>query len=135
IYYVVFRACITALNLETPGREAVESEPSFVPASAPARAAAFVDALGGPGNLTSVDACATRLRLLVASQDAIDEPTLKRLGARAAVKVSSNALQVVLGPIADQVADEIRAQLRAEAAGGAAPRPPATPAAAAASAV
>jgi len=32
------------------------------------------------------------------------------------VKVSSEALQVVLGPIADQVAGEIRAQLRAPTA-------------------
>jgi PTS system N-acetylglucosamine-specific IIC component len=76
------------------------------------RAAAFVQALGGAGNLKSVDACATRLRLIVASQDAVDERALKQLGARATVKVSSEALQVVLGPIADQIADEIRAQIR-----------------------
>lgn len=115
IYYGVFRACIVALNLQTPGREAVESEAPIVPATATGRAAAFVAALGGAENLTSVDACATRLRLIVATQDAIDEPALKRLGAHAAVKVSASALQVVLGPIADQVADEIRAHLRTAA--------------------
>jgi PTS system N-acetylglucosamine-specific IIC component len=120
VYYGVFRACITAFNLPTPGREAVEIEIAPVPATAGARAAAFVDALGGADNLTSVDACATRLRLLVVDQNAIDEAALKRLGARATVKVSSDALQVVLGPIADQVAGEIRAQLRiAPAAPGA----------------
>ncbi len=115
VYYGVFRACIIALNLQTPGRESEEVGSPLVPLPATARAAAFVEALGGPGNLTSVDACATRLRLIVASQDAIDEPALKRLGAHATVKVSSNALQVVLGPIADQVAGEIRAQLRTTA--------------------
>ena len=116
VYYGVFRICITAFNLQTPGREPLNVEEAPAPLVAiptPARAAAFVEALGGARNLTSVDACATRLRLLVASQDVIDEPALKRLGARAVVKVSSNALQVVLGPIADQVADEIRARLRA----------------------
>jgi len=116
VYYGVFRICITAFNLQTPGREPLDVEEASAPLVAiptPARAAAFVEALGGARNLTSVDACATRLRLVVASQDVIDEPALKRLGARAVVKVSSNALQVVLGPIADQVADEIRARLRA----------------------
>jgi PTS system N-acetylglucosamine-specific IIC component len=108
VYYAVFRACILWFNLPTPGREVVESDVSRIPLPAAARAAAFVDALGGAANLTSVDACATRLRLLVVSQDAIDEPALKRLGAHATVKMSSNALQVVLGPIADQVAGEIR---------------------------
>ena len=112
IYYVVFRACITAFNLQTPGREADESETPVVAVPATGRAGAFVHALGGAGNLTSVDACATRLRLTVASQDAVDEQALKRLGALATVKVSSKALQVILGPIADQVADEIRTELR-----------------------
>jgi PTS system N-acetylglucosamine-specific IIC component len=112
IYYTLFRACITAFHLQTPGREPVDNEPVVAAAEIP-RALAFVNALGGAANLISVDACATRLRLTVASQDAVDEKALKRLGAHATVKVSSDALQVVLGPIADQIAGEIRAHLRA----------------------
>jgi N-acetylglucosamine PTS system EIICBA or EIICB component len=113
VYYGIFRACITAFNLQTPGRDAAEEDTA--PALAPGtdRAAAFVQALGGAENLTTVDACATRLRLTVVSQDAIDERALKQLGARATVKVSSNALQVILGPIADHIAGEIRTHLRA----------------------
>jgi PTS system N-acetylglucosamine-specific IIC component len=113
IYYGVFRVCITAFNLPTPGREPMESdsERSVTPSRAP-RAVAFVEALGGAENLVSVDACATRLRLIVESQDSVDQQALKRLGAHATVKVSTDALQVVLGPIADQVAEEIRTHLR-----------------------
>jgi N-acetylglucosamine PTS system EIICBA or EIICB component len=113
VYYGVFRAAITAFNLQTPGRDAVENAAAPIAIPQTARAAAFVEALGGAANLTSVDACATRLRLVVASQDAIDEPALKRLGAHATVRVSADALQVVLGPIADQIAGEIRAELAA----------------------
>jgi N-acetylglucosamine PTS system EIICBA or EIICB component len=117
VYYVVFRACITAFNLQTPGREPIEDESPVIAGSAHLpRAAAFVQALGGAGNLTSVDACATRLRLLVVNPNAIDERALKSLGARATVKLSDHALQVVLGPIADQIADEIRTQLRTSSA-------------------
>jgi len=115
LYYGIFRACITAFNLQTPGRDAVDDAASLAAVPTGTRAAAFVAALGGAENLTSVDACATRLRLMVVNQNAIDEAALKRLGAHATVKVSSNALQVVLGPIADQVASEIRAQLHAPA--------------------
>jgi PTS system N-acetylglucosamine-specific IIC component len=122
IYYGVFRVCITAFNLQTPGRESGEGEVGapLISASADERVVAFVTALGGVRNLTSVDACATRLRLVVVSQNAIDEPALKRLGAIATVKVSTDALQVILGPIADQVAGEIRAHLHAQPKGGAA---------------
>jgi PTS system N-acetylglucosamine-specific IIC component len=45
----------------------------------------------------------------------MDKAALKRLGARAVVKLASDASQVVLGPIADQIAGEIRAQMRAGA--------------------
>lgn len=116
VYYGIFRACIKAFHLQTPGREPLEQEVSVIAAPATTRAAAFVEALGGAENLATVDACATRLRLIVKSQGAVDEQALKRLGAHATVKVSAEALQVVLGPIADQIANEIRTQLRSSSA-------------------
>src|SRR5215213_8314369 len=63
----------------------------------------------GPSNLKAIDACTTRLRLRLGDAFAIDEPALRALGARGIVRPGGNALQVVLGPIADQVAGELRA--------------------------
>jgi PTS system N-acetylglucosamine-specific IIC component len=77
------------------------------------RGLGFIEALGGAANLVSVDACTTRLRLVVADQGAVNEPALKGLGARGLVRPSPRDLQVVLGPIADEVAREIRAALGA----------------------
>jgi PTS system N-acetylglucosamine-specific IIC component len=68
--------------------------------------------LGGAANLLSVDACATRLRLIVADQSKVNEAALKLLGARGLIRPSDKALQIVLGPIADQVAADIRAELK-----------------------
>src|SRR6185437_15632564 len=59
-----------------------------------------------------VDACATRLRLIVADQSKVNEAALKALGARGLIRPSDKALQIVLGPIADQVAGDIRAELK-----------------------
>ena len=89
-----------------------------------ARASAFVIALGGARNLTEVDACTTRLRLVLVDNRAIDEAALKRLGARGILRSATQGLQVVLGPIADQVAGEMREALRAGPATAAAPAPP-----------
>jgi PTS system N-acetylglucosamine-specific IIC component len=101
------------LNLATPGRESDDAAAQpLVPATADARARAFVAALGGARNLTEVDACTTRLRLVLADNKAVDEAALKRLGSRGILRSSEQGLQVVLGPIADQVAGEIRAALR-----------------------
>jgi PTS system N-acetylglucosamine-specific IIC component len=52
----------------------------------------------------------------------IDEPALNRLGSRGVLKLAEGAVQVVVGPIADQLASEIRAALRVR---GASASPPA----------
>ena len=121
LYYGLFRFFILKFDLKTPGREPAEEAAALAAAPAPSaggRGADFVLALGGAANLVSVDACTTRLRLIVADQKAVDEPRLKALGARGIVRPSDKALQVVLGPIADTVAGEIR---QAAGAGGQAP--------------
>jgi PTS system N-acetylglucosamine-specific IIC component len=113
LYYGVFRFCIARFDLATPGREIEDPGAALaVPILPAGRAGAFIVALGGAGNLAEVEACTTRLRLVVADGARIDEPALKRLGARGIVRPSATDLQVVLGPIADQVAGEIRAALR-----------------------
>jgi N-acetylglucosamine PTS system EIICBA or EIICB component len=114
LYYGVFRICIVRLNLATPGREIDDDAAQPLPATASPgeRAQVFVTALGGADNLTEVAACTTRLRLVLVDNQAIDAALLKRLGARGILRSADQGLQVVLGPIADQVAGEIRAALR-----------------------
>jgi PTS system N-acetylglucosamine-specific IIC component len=112
LYYGVFRFVIRRFALPTPGRESDAPQDSPVVSEA-GRAGAMIAALGGAGNLVSVDACTTRLRLEVSDQSAVDEAALKAIGARGLVRPSATSLQVVLGPIADQVAGEMRAALRA----------------------
>jgi PTS system N-acetylglucosamine-specific IIC component len=57
----------------------------------------------------SIDACTTRLRLGVVDAASVDAAALATLGAMGVIRPSATAVQVVLGPIADQVAGEIRA--------------------------
>ncbi|HEY8004362.1 MAG TPA: N-acetylglucosamine-specific PTS transporter subunit IIBC [Phenylobacterium sp.] len=115
LYYGVFRWAIVRFDLKTPGREA-EAPAPVVATTAGDRARGFVNALGGPANLVSVDACTTRLRLVLADPAKVDEAALRALGARGLVRPSAKTLQVVLGPIADQVAGEIRDAAAAPAA-------------------
>jgi PTS system N-acetylglucosamine-specific IIC component len=110
IYYFSFRWCILRFDLKTPGRDGGEAV-APVAGGAGGRGSDFVLALGGAANLASVDACMTRLRLNLNDPAAIDEPRLKALGARGIVRPGGNSVQVVLGPIADQVAGEIRASM------------------------
>jgi PTS system N-acetylglucosamine-specific IIC component len=113
LYYVLFRYAIVRFDLGTPGREAIEPVPAErAPADDDRSIEALVRALGGRGNLMAVDACTTRLRLEVVSQDSIDVGALARLGAHGVVRPSASTVQVVLGPQADQVAGALRQRLR-----------------------
>jgi N-acetylglucosamine PTS system EIICBA or EIICB component len=125
IYFVVFRWAIVRFNLSTPGREPEDANASGTNDAADAdragtihdTGASWARALGGAKNLQSIDACTTRLRLTVADNAAVDEPALRRLGARGFVRPSTGTLQVVVGPIADQLAGDIRAAMRSDSAG------------------
>ncbi len=110
VYYAAFRFCIQRFNLKTPGRDADEATaPAAVGSSG--RGDDFIAALGGAANIQTVDACMTRLRLTLADPAVADDSVLKRLGARGVVRPGGSSLQVVLGPVADQVAGEIRTAL------------------------
>jgi PTS system N-acetylglucosamine-specific IIC component len=111
LYYGLFRYCIERFNLKTPGREAEEVGAPLPAAAQGGDAERFIGALGGAANLREVAACTTRLRLVLADRERIDEAALRRLGARGFVRVGENGLQVVVGPVADQVASDIRARL------------------------
>jgi PTS system N-acetylglucosamine-specific IIC component len=113
LYYFLFRVVIVKFDLRTPGRDPGEGSAATA-AAAPAgdRARGYVVALGGAANIVALDACATRLRLRVVDQAAVDAAALKRLGAVGLVRPGPDALQVVVGPVADQLAGEMRTVLR-----------------------
>lgn len=115
LYYGLFRYCIVRFNLRTPGRELDEHAPAArapLPAAG-TRAEQFITALGGANNLREIEACTTRLRLVLADRDRVNADALRQLGASGSVKIGGDGLQVVVGPIADQVAGEICACLGA----------------------
>jgi PTS system N-acetylglucosamine-specific IIC component len=115
VYYAAFRFTIVKFDLKTPGREPEEADNAVAPADAGAgEAGGWVTALGGARNLEKIDACTTRLRLVVVDSQSIDEAALKRLGSRGIVRPSQNTLQVVVGPVADQLAGDIRKALRGQ---------------------
>lgn len=121
-YYFIFRAVIKMFDLKTPGRE--DDLIGEVGTAAPVAAAigstaelaqAYVAVVGGPSNVTNVDACITRLRLSVVDADLVDEAAAKRLGASGMIKLNKQSVQIIVGPKAELIADSLRAQLGAAA--------------------
>ncbi len=113
IYYLAFGWTIRRLDLKTPGREPTPTT-GFATEGGD-RARGFVEALGGAANLVAIDACTTRLRLVLSDAAAIDAAHLSALGSRGTLDLGRGRVQVVVGPEADQLASAMRLQVGATA--------------------
>ncbi|MEU7407669.1 maltose/glucose-specific PTS transporter subunit IIBC, partial [Streptomyces sp. NPDC044948] len=133
VYYFLFRWAITRFDLRTPGREdppaddaqgeekdgaadadqggdgqdAEAPEPPRELVAGKYDAVAMLQAIGGAGNIRSLDNCITRLRMTVADAEQVDEARLKKLGAVGVIKLDGQNVQVVIGPQVQSVKDAI----------------------------
>lgn len=113
IYYATFRFVITKFNLKTPGREdtVVDAGPVVISEGEHGRARDLVLAFGGRSNITSLDACITRLRIAVKDASRVDSVRLKALGA-AGVMVVGNGIQAIFGPLSENMKGEMEDYLK-----------------------
>jgi N-acetylglucosamine PTS system EIICBA or EIICB component len=116
LYYFVFRWCILRFDLRTPGREPAGAAGSRGAEGPSGESLAWIAALGGAANIATLGACTTRLRLELVDRDKADAESLRRLGSRGSVRVGAAGLQVVVGPLAEQLAEQLRSALRENAA-------------------
>lgn len=103
LYYVIFRYLITKFNFKTPGRE---DEGVTETVEATDRAKTIIQALGGKENIDVVDCCATRLRVTLNSNKAVDKTMLTSTEARGVIQ-KGNGVQVIYGPHVTTIKNEV----------------------------
>ncbi len=126
VYYLLFRWAIRWKDLPTPGREPdadaiAEYGEHEVQLSDEAKAQALktaavagdmsqaqkvLAAFGGFDNITSIDACITRLRISVKDKAKVNKAQLKALGAAGVLEVGDN-MQAIFGTRAEILKGEI----------------------------
>ena len=113
IYYSVFRFVIQKFDLKTPGREdeAEGAAPVALSEGKYGKARDLVLAFGGRDNITSLDACITRLRVAVKDPASVDQARLKALGA-AGVMIVGNGIQAIFGPLSENMKGEMEDYLK-----------------------
>lgn len=115
IYYGVFYFAITKFNLKTPGRED-EGEQTQSVAGGTGQAADLVAAFGGRENIRVLDACVTRLRVVVADKTKVDAGRLKALGATAVLTVA-DGVQAIFGTRSENIKTEMEQYLKGSGGG------------------
>lgn len=111
IYFVVFYFLIKLLKLKTPGREDDDIEDISGDDTHTAGASMLVEGLGGKDNITTIDHCATRLRLTVDDTNLLNEGTLKKAGAKGVLMSGKTSVQIIIGTNVEFVADDLRKEI------------------------
>ncbi|MDQ7047783.1 MAG: PTS transporter subunit EIIC [Sulfurovum sp.] len=75
-------------------------------------ALAFIEALGGKGNIIQTDACITRLRMTVVDSSTLTDETFLALGAKGVIRPDKKSIQIILGTKAENVAEQIKEALK-----------------------
>jgi PTS system glucose-specific IIC component len=116
LYFGLFRWAILRFDLKTPGRDVEEAALVGAPASvATGMAPQLVEAFGGKENITSLDACITRLRATVRNRGAVNTERLKGLGATGVVMIGES-VQAIFGTQSENLKSDIEQYLHAEGA-------------------
>ncbi len=126
VYYFLFTWAVKWKDLQTPGREpdadaiadygehelqlTDEQKAAAIKTAAVeadmSQAAKVLAAFGGFENITTVDACITRLRISVVDKSKVDKAKLKSLGAAGVLEVGDN-MQAIFGTRAETLKGEI----------------------------
>ncbi|MEX3611145.1 N-acetylglucosamine-specific PTS transporter subunit IIBC [Rothia sp. LK2588] len=133
LYLGLFYVLIGAFNLRTPGRGADDPVAEGAVAGSVAAGtndadqtedaggdrpqdgtATIISGLGGAENITSLEHCATRLRVKVADDSEVSEETLKRAPIAGVMRPTARSVQVVIGPQVQFVYDDVARALDAE---------------------
>ncbi|WP_343187619.1 PTS glucose transporter subunit IIBC [Buchnera aphidicola (Periphyllus koelreuteriae)] len=100
LYYIIFYFFILKFNLKTIGREKkiqTKSNNNIIN-----KIPKIVKYLGGKKNISSIDACITRLRITVYNSSIVNQKKIKSLGA-SGVFISGLGIQIVFGTQSDNI--------------------------------
>ncbi|UJF36391.1 PTS transporter subunit EIIC [Paenibacillus hexagrammi] len=122
VYYFTFRLVINFFPFKLRERsEDQHSEASndladaeFVNPGKEDRVGSILKHIGGAANVVSVEACITRLRLLVKEEHRVQDTELKALGAIGVIRLGKGNVHVVFGTESEQIREGIKPMLVAD---------------------
>lgn len=116
IYYFVFKWFIQKFNVKTPGREENNSDNDSSEAKIEASelGVKIMEAVGGRNNISEIDNCISRLRLILNDTSIVNEDLVKQTGSMGMVVIDKNNIQIVYGPKVEQAARALKSAVKSE---------------------
>ncbi len=128
LYYGMFTFAISKFNLRTPGREdeADALADNSLSTSGSEKSRDLVAAFGGRENILNLDACITRLRVVVADKKKVSVEKLKALGATGVLMVA-DGVQAIFGTQSENLKTDMERYLGGEVSAAPAMKTPDLP--------
>lgn len=67
----------------------------------------YVEILGGKENIQEIEACITRLRVVLKDNKIVSDKELKELGAKGVIRIGDETMQIIVGTKAEKIADDM----------------------------
>jgi PTS system glucose-specific IIC component len=142
MYFTLFRTLILKRDLKTPGREADDAALVVTEGAAAgagsggddSMAARLVAAFGGAANISSLDACITRLRVDLRDPTRAHPDALKALGASGVMAVG-NGMQAIFGTRSENLKTDMEEYMQSNRSAVSVAAPSSSPPAASASVI
>ncbi|MCD1259096.1 PTS transporter subunit EIIC [Paenibacillus athensensis] len=117
VYYTAFRTYLhffpARLFAQSEAAEEAGAEAEPAAGQAESRTGHILRHIGGAANVVSVDACITRLRLLVKEEKLVDDSELKQLGAIGVIRLGQGNVHIVFGTESEQIREDLQPLLPA----------------------
>lgn len=119
VYYLLFSFLIKRFNYKTPGRDDGEvklytrADVNAKNSASDEKSPLIIKGLGGKGNISDIDCCATRLRITVKDSKRVDKEILTQSGA-AGVILKGNGVQIIYGPTVTVVKSNLESYMDME---------------------
>ncbi|WP_063891734.1 PTS transporter subunit EIIC [Paenibacillus sp. Soil787] len=113
LYYAVFRTYLHFFPFKVPAQDeaaqiGTEDAIEAIAEKKEDRPTSILRHIGGASNIISIDACITRLRLLVNEENLIIDSELKDLGAIGVIRLGKGNVHVVFGTESEQIRESIK---------------------------
>lgn len=114
LYYLLFNFLIQKFDFLTPGRDVVTEDEQNLRLDGDHQEFAknLLLLLGGQENISTIDHCATRLRLDVKDMNLVQTSKIEKMNVAGVRKMDKHNLQIIIGPDVQFVADALRGQVK-----------------------
>ncbi|MGL6173901.1 MAG: PTS transporter subunit EIIB [Cellulosilyticaceae bacterium] len=71
----------------------------------------YLEKLGGEKNILEIEACSTRMRVILLKKEKIDREAIEKLGAKGIIDREANEVHIIIGVDSEEIVEAIQKKI------------------------